>query len=599
MRHSYFPVAIAVVLAACSDRSPVAGPTEAAPAPLLAAVQAQDDRYIVVFRSSVADPDGLTDALIRAHGGSVAYRYRTALKGFAGTLAAQALDGIRRNPNVDYVEADGVMSVIGSQSLPTNDQQWGLDRIDQQDLPLNDTYNYQNDGSGVRAYILDTGVKFDHVEYNGRASSGWDFIDNDANASDCHGHGTHVAGTVAGTTVGVAKLASIVSVRVLNCQGSGTWGQVIAGIDWVAANRVLPAVANMSLGGGFSSSVNQAVNGAVADGVTFAVAAGNSNANACNYSPASAADALTVGASTISDARSSFSNYGSCLDIFAPGSSIYSSVISGGYQSWNGTSMATPHVAGVAALYLAANGAATPAQVGAAIVNGASANKLSSIGTGSPNLLLYNQIAQGGGGGGNLPPSASFTSSCSNLACTFDGGGSTDGDGFIASYSWAFGDGGTSDIESPSHTYAAGGTYTVTLTVTDDDGATDIESKQVSVSPGASVVMHVGDLDGSATGNRNNWSATVSVRVVDQNGQPVSGAAVSGTWSAGASGNGSCSQTDANGWCSISKGGVKKNVGSVTFSITGVTKSGASYDPADNEDPDGDSTGTVIVIAKP
>jgi subtilisin family serine protease len=388
-------VTITLLATACAEQpQSVTGPGEA-PAPLLSVGGDQfQDRYIVVFNPGTPGARNLANDLVQTHGGTIHFTYETALQGFAATLPSASLEGIRRNPNVSFIEADGEMIAIGDQGSPPS---WGLDRIDQTDLPLSQSYHYDNDGSGVSAYIIDTGIRFDHQEYNGRAFSGYDFVDGDSDAADCHGHGTHVAGTVGGTTVGVAKNVSLYAVRVLGCSGSGSYAGVIAGIDWVAANGNHPAVANMSLGGGFSSAVNTAVNNAVASGVTFAVAAGNENTDACIKSPASAANALTVGASTSTDVRSSFSNYGTCVDLFAPGSSIYSSTqtTTSSYASWSGTSMATPHVAGVAALFLAAHPTADAGTVEAAVVGGASLGRLSSIGNGSPNLLLYSLITSG------------------------------------------------------------------------------------------------------------------------------------------------------------------------------------------------------------
>ena len=392
--------AFVLVLAACADQPNPVAPPQAAAAPLLATSggnQSLRDRYIVVFKPTVSDVDATVDQLVRDQGiGQVHFRYRAALKGFAATLPPQALEGIRHNPNVEFVEADGLAYAIGTQTSPPS---WGQDRVDQHLLPLNQSYTYDADGTGVRAYIIDTGIRFSHQEYPGRAFSGYDYIDNDTDASDCHGHGTHVAGTVGGTTTGIAKNVTLIAVRVLDCSGSGSYSAVIAGIDWVTSDhttRGTPAVANMSLGGGLSSSVNTAVTNSINAGVVYAVAAGNDNADACTKSPASTPKALTIGATGSTDARASFSNYGTCVDLFAPGVGITSSTITGDntYASWSGTSMATPHVAGVAALYLSANPTATPAQVESAIKGGATPNLVTDP-AGSPNLLLYSLITTG------------------------------------------------------------------------------------------------------------------------------------------------------------------------------------------------------------
>jgi subtilisin family serine protease len=343
----------------------------------------------------------MVDRLVREHGlGQVHYRYRAAIQGFAATIPAQALEGLRRNPNVEFIEADGLATIsAGSQSNPPS---WGLDRVDQQNLPLNNSYSYQNEGQNVEAYVLDTGIRYTHQEFaGGRAVSGRDFVDNDDLSQDCHGHGTHVAGTVGGSTTGIAKQVKLIGVRVLNCSGSGSYSGITAAVDWVTQQKqqrpTVPMVGNMSLGGGVSTTLNTAVDNSVDANVVWAVAAGNENTDACTKSPASAAKALTTGASTSSDARSSFSNYGTCVDLFAPGSSIYSSTYNGDntYASWNGTSMASPHVAGVAALYLSANPTASAATANSAITGGATTGKISSAGTGSPNRLLYSLIAGG------------------------------------------------------------------------------------------------------------------------------------------------------------------------------------------------------------
>ncbi len=372
--------------------------TDLLPMLKVAAQNGIQDRYIVVFRDN-APASARSDAAqaAEAQGATIHYTYSAAIRGFAATLPAQALNGLRHNPNVEYIEADQIVTLDGTQAATQTGATWGLDRIDQRNLPLSTTYTYNYTGSGVRVYIIDTGIRRTHTQFGGRAVHGYTAINDGRGSDDCNGHGTHVAGTVGGSTYGVAKSVSLVAVRVLDCNGSGTNSGVIAGVDWVTANRVRPAAANMSLGGGASSALDTAVNNSINSGVTYAIAAGNSNANACNYSPARVAAAITVGSTTSTDARSSFSNYGSCLDIFAPGSSITS--------AWNtsdtatntisGTSMATPHVAGVAALYLQANTGASPTAVRDAIVNGATTGVLTSIGTGSPNRLLYSLLSGG------------------------------------------------------------------------------------------------------------------------------------------------------------------------------------------------------------
>lgn len=285
---------------------------------------------------------------------------------------------------------------LTSPPLAQNSATWGLDRIDQVDRPLSSQYLYQYQGAGVYAFVLDTGILATHQDFGGRVQPGTGFISDGNGSSDCNGHGTHVAGTIGGSQWGVAKGVTLVPVRVLDCAGSGSWSGVIAGLDWVASQTAMrPAVANLSLGGAKSSSVNAAVAAAVGKGVTMVVAAGNSNADACNTSPASEPSAITVGATTSADARASYSNFGSCLDLFAPGSSITSAWYTGtaATQTISGTSMASPHVAGVAALALAANPASTPDMVTRFLTDNASLNKVGAAGTGSPNRLVFSLAA--------------------------------------------------------------------------------------------------------------------------------------------------------------------------------------------------------------
>ena len=355
-----------------------------------AAAKAIPGRYIVVFHpGSVGhDVSAVADAAARM-GGKVHYTYTDAIQGFAATLPDAALEGLRHNPNVDFIEVDQVVTlgILYGQYAST----WNLDRIDQRYLPLDGFFGYNSAGTGVTAYVIDTGIRRTHREFTGRASVGYDAIGDGRNGIDCNGHGTHVAGTIGGFTYGVAKNVSLVGVRVLNCTGSGTNSGVIAGVDWVTRNRRLPAVANLSLGGGVSSALDTAVNNSIARGVTYAVAAGNSAQDACYSSPARVQNAITVGATASNDYRASYSNYGYCLDLFAPGSSVTSAWYTSdtAINTISGTSMATPNVAGVAALYLQKYPAASPGAVAYALNSMATRGVVVNAGTGSPNRLLF------------------------------------------------------------------------------------------------------------------------------------------------------------------------------------------------------------------
>jgi subtilisin family serine protease len=370
---------------------------EAREAPLLTADGQGEPipgQYIVVMKAGAAFSSAIAQQKVANVGGKLNFTYTAALQGFAAELSDVGVNTLRADPDIAYIEQDQTVTIVDTQPNAT----WGLDRIDQRNRPLNGTYVYNQTGSGVHAYIIDTGIRSTHNEFSGRVGNGYDAVDGGA-PDDCNGHGTHVAGTVGGTTYGVAKGVTLHGVRVLNCSGSGSNSGVIAGVDWVTQNRSNPAVANMSLGGGASTALDNAVANSISSGVTYAVAAGNSNANACNYSPARTASAITVGSTTSTDARSSFSNYGTCLDIFAPGSSITAAWYTSNTatNTISGTSMASPHVAGVAALYLQANPNASPTTVRNAIVNGGTTGVVTGAGSGSPNILLYSLIVGGGG----------------------------------------------------------------------------------------------------------------------------------------------------------------------------------------------------------
>lgn len=348
--------------------------------------------YIVVTHDSASiDADAAPAKLAARYGGRVGHVYDAALKGFSVRLSAQQARRLAADPAVAYVEADRYVSVTGTQNNPPS---WGLNRIDQRNLPMDSSYTYPTTAAGVRAYIIDTGIRFSHNDFGGRAVSGFDAVDG-GSADDCNGHGTHVAGTVGGGAYGVAKGVTLVGVRVLNCLGQGTSSWIIAGINWVTGDHDPGerAVANMSLGGPADPAMDTAVQNSIADGVVYSVSAGNDNGgNACNKSPARVAAAITVGATTSTDARASYSNIGTCLDIFAPGSAITSTWYTSNVATavLNGTSMAAPHVTGAAAMVLIAHPAWTPQQVrDELVVADATNGKVTNAGTGSPNKLLF------------------------------------------------------------------------------------------------------------------------------------------------------------------------------------------------------------------
>ncbi|RJQ75754.1 S8 family peptidase [Pseudonocardiaceae bacterium YIM PH 21723] len=357
------------------------------------------DSYLVVLTDQQprAGVSALAGQLLDRHGGAVRRTF-TGIGGFSATMSEQQARELAADPGVARVEQNRTLSIqpMSAAGTQENPPAWGIDRIDQQDLPLDAKYTYPADGSGVNAYIIDTGLRTTHSTFGGRAHSGWDFVDNDADASDGHGHGTHVAGTIGGAEYGVAKNVTLWGVRVLDDKGSGSTEQVVAGIDWVTKNAQKPAVANMSLGGTADPLLDDAVRRSIAAGITYAIAAGNGNAfgqqqNACAGSPSRVAEAITVSATDKTDKKAKWANYGTCVDIFAPGVDITSSwgTSDTGTKTISGTSMATPHVAGAAAIYLGQHPGATPQQARDGLVNAASSGKVTSPGTGTPNKLLY------------------------------------------------------------------------------------------------------------------------------------------------------------------------------------------------------------------
>ncbi|MBA2670941.1 MAG: S8 family peptidase [Gemmatimonadetes bacterium] len=374
--------------AACSDReqSPIAPdqqltPSDLAPMQAAASGRGIEGSYIVVLK------DGATSkSVLAVMGIDPRFEYDVAtLNGFAAELNEGQLTALRRNPAVAYVEEDQIIEPIATQSNAT----WGLDRIDQRSRPLNGTYVYNRTGAGVYAYVIDSGILTAHNQFGGRAANVWDGTG--GNGQDCNGHGTHVAGTIGGSVHGVAKQVRLRGVRVFGCTGGSSNSLIISAVDWVRQNRVNPAVANMSIGGGVSSALNTAVNNLAASGVFVAVAAGNENQNACNVSPASASGVYTVASSTSTDAKSSFSNYGSCVNIYAPGSSITSAwyTSTSATNTISGTSMASPHVAGLAALIKETNTTASHSAIATWMTDNATTNVISGNVTGTPNRLLF------------------------------------------------------------------------------------------------------------------------------------------------------------------------------------------------------------------
>ncbi|PRY58295.1 S8 family peptidase [Glycomyces artemisiae] len=356
-----------------------AGPASAQAAEILGAdsPDAVPGSYIVAFE------DGASAAVVDDFGGDVETAFDS-VDAVLATMTEREAERLAADPDVAYVEQNRTIEIQATQADPPS---WGLDRVDQAVLPLDASYTYPNAGEGVHAYIIDTGIWASTADFSGRTGTGYSAILPGLQGLDCNGHGTHVAGTVGGTEYGIAKEVTIVPVQVLNCLGSGTTAGVIQGVDWVTANAVKPAVANMSLGGGLSDALDAAVAASIESGVTYAVAAGNETADACGVSPARTPGAITVAASTDADARADFSNFGDCVDLFAPGQDITSPYLLGSPSSLSGTSMASPHVAGAAAVYLSAHPTATPAQVAAALTGAATTGAINDV-QGSPNLLL-------------------------------------------------------------------------------------------------------------------------------------------------------------------------------------------------------------------
>jgi len=485
-------------------------------------------QYIVVLEDRYTDVAAIADELVGKHRGQLKHLYGKALKGFAARMSEADANDLADDFRVKYVEEDRVMTADTTQTGAT----WGLDRIDQRNLPLDGNYTYNVNGSGVKAYIVDTGINTAHTQFGGRAIDGFDAVDSALPAADCNGHGTHVAGTVGGSTYGVAKGVTLVAVRVLDCNGSGSNSGVIAGVNFVTSNHAAgqPAVANMSLGGGISQALDDAVNAAVADGVTFCVAAGNGDQfgnplNACDGSPSRVANALTVSATDSTDRKASWANYGTCVDIFAPGVNITSSWYSSttATNTISGTSMATPHVCGVAALYLSTNTSASPATVASALIKNSTPNVVVSPGTGSPNRLLYELFIGGGGTpaptiSGFSPASGGAGSSVTITGTNFTGASAVRFNGQSASFSVN----SSTQITATVPNCSSSGTISVTTA-----GGTANSAGSFTVTGcgggGAQLLLN----PGFESGNNGQWVVTSGV-IDSSAGRP----ARSGSWKA-------------------------------------------------------------------
>ncbi|MFL5381581.1 MAG: S8 family serine peptidase [Longimicrobiaceae bacterium] len=492
-------VALMLVVGACGDvPDPLAPPT--APAPARSAstgARKIPGQYIVVFKDDVRDVPGLARRLAAAHGGKTLFIYESALKGFGLSIPDAAVAALARNPEVSYVEQN---QVVGAGAVQTN-APWGLDRVDQRSLPLSTDFSYFRTGAGVRAYVLDSGIRMTHNEFGGRASTGYDFVDNDTDASDCNGHGTHVAATIGGATYGVAKGVSLVAVRILDCAGYGDVLRSIAAVDWVTAHAVKPAVANMSLWSPASSALDNAVRNSIASGVVYTIIAGNGTnnnnipANACSFTLSGVTQAIVVGATTSADQEASFSNYGTCVDLLAPGVSILS--------AWNGsdsdskyedgTSMAAPHVAGAVAQYLEQFPTASPSTVASAITGNASTNKITlsstSAGAGTPNRLLYTRFigftasytgASQMGHGTTCTWNASVTGGASPYTYNWSFIPSTANTYMTLANAWTSSMSGTGMFYGSIYSY---GTGTLYLTVTDASGTSVSSSRVITIRP--------------------------------------------------------------------------------------------------------------------
>ncbi|MDQ8160495.1 MAG: S8 family serine peptidase [Gemmatimonadota bacterium] len=564
---------------------------------------AREQSYIVVLQPDARDVSAVTAEWSRQSGRSARFTYSSALKGFAATMSDAQRDAWRQRPDVAFIEPDVPVFASASGARVVNPNQWALDRIDQRASHTADyLYGYEAEGDGVEVHILDTGVRLTHLEFGTRARSLYDYVSNDAVADDCNGHGTHVAGTVAGATVGVARRTTVYSARVLDCSGTGTWSAVIAAIDSVTrrkqATPAMPMVGNLSLGSvEVLQSAITAVENSVAAGVVWVVAAGNDGVDACLTTPAAATGALTVASVGRNDVRSASSNTGPCVDLFAPGDDVWSASFTGdqSFTALSGTSMAAPHAAGVAALFLSANPTASPATVNAAINAAATPNVVTGAPIDTPNRLLNSLVVTGM----NALPANSYVLAAA-LAGT--GSGSVTATGVncaVAGNDCAelFAAGTSVSVTAKA---ASGSVFTGWSGACTGTGGCLVSmssAKLVNATFGQAPAMHVGDLEGVRTAMSKSWTASLTVTIHDRQEARVAGAVVAVSWSGAASGSGTCTTTSV-GTCTLTRTGLSNGKTSITFTVTGVTKAGVQYLAVQNHDATINSNGTTFSIYK-